>query len=692
MTAPAWLDTQLFGNAISHWLIAIGSALLAATVVALLRGTVVRRLEVVAAKTDTAADDYVVALLRAIRPWLVIAVTLAIAEDFLDLPGRVDKVAHWVIVGAMVLQALRWINSSVDFWVDEFARREGGSAQKSALSVFAMGARLILWTLVILVAVHSITNAPLTTIVASLGVGGVAIALAVQNILGDLFGALAIALDKPFLVGDAVAVDAFEGTIEHIGLKTTRIQRGPAAEPHPEPHPPRRAADGVHAQPRPGDAGGATGAGAGDHRRCTGTRAASHVAADTPRRDGAARVRRGDRLPGPPPRVQPRLRRAAGHPAGRLCAPRNRGDRDRPPHRLCRPPDAPCRLTVREGLRDDRIPEGHAHPIRAMSPAPAPRSGEVTLTVIVPCFNEEAVIAQTHARLRAAVRGIPHVRAELLYVDDGSHDRTLDILRGLAADDPTVRVLSFSRNFGHQLALTAGLEHASGDAVAVIDADLQDPPEVLGAFVERWRAGVDVAYGVRRHREGETGFKLFTAHLFYRLMKQLSEADIPYDAGDFRLMDRAVVNALLAMPERDRFVRGMVSWVGFKQEAVPYDRAARAAGETKYPLRKMIRFALDGIFSFSAKPLRMATYLGFFATGLAVIGVVYAFALRLSTASVVPGWATLLIAVLFLGGVQLVSLGIMGEYVARIYGQVKGRPLYLLRERVGFDGDAPTAR
>jgi dolichol-phosphate mannosyltransferase len=331
----------------------------------------------------------------------------------------------------------------------------------------------------------------------------------------------------------------------------------------------------------------------------------------------------------------------------------------------------------------------------------APRSGVVTLTVIVPCFNEEAVIAQTHARLSAAVRAIPHVRAELIYVDDGSRDATLDILRGLVANDPSrklptdyplVRVLSFSRNFGHQLALTAGLEHASGDAVAVIDADLQDPPEVIGELMARWRAGVDVAYGVRRHREGETGFKLFTAHLFYRLMNRLSEADIPYDAGDFRLMDRAVVDALLSMPERDRFVRGMVSWVGFRQEAVAYDRAARAAGETKYPLRKMIHFALDGIFSFSAKPLRMATYLGFVATGFAIIGVVYAFALRLSTASVVPGWATLLIAVLFLGGVQLVSLGIMGEYVARIYGQVKGRPLYLLRERVGFDGDAPTAR
>jgi dolichol-phosphate mannosyltransferase len=192
---------------------------------------------------------------------------------------------------------------------------------------------------------------------------------------------------------------------------------------------------------------------------------------------------------------------------------------------------------------------------------------------------------------------------------------------------------------------------------------------------------------VRRQRDGETGFKLATAHLFYRLMRRLSDTEIPYDAGDFRLLDRAVVDGLLAMPERDRFLRGMVSWVGFRQIAVPYDRAPRAAGETKYPFRRMVRFALDGIFSFSAKPLRLATYFGFFASGIAVIGVFYAFFLRIMTATVVPGWATLLIAVLFLGGVQLVSLGIMGEYVARIYGQVKARPLYLVRERIGFDAD-----
>ena len=320
----------------------------------------------------------------------------------------------------------------------------------------------------------------------------------------------------------------------------------------------------------------------------------------------------------------------------------------------------------------------------------ARRDGPLALTVVVPCFDEEAVIVETHRRLRATVDAIPGVSAELLFVDDGSRDHTLQLLRQIAARDAAVRVLSLSRNFGHQLALSAGLEHASGDVVAVIDADLQDPPELIAEFIAKWREGHDVIYGVRRHRHGESGFKLTTAHLFYRLMRWMSDTEIPYDAGDFRLLDRSVVDALLSMPERDRFVRGMISWVGFRQVAIQYDRSARLAGETKYPLRKMIRFALDGIFSFSAQPLRLATYFGFFASGLAVVGVIYAFVLRIANDSVVPGWATLLIAVLFLGGVQLVSLGIMGEYIARIYGQVKRRPLYLVRERVGFDSGRRT--
>ena len=307
--------------------------------------------------------------------------------------------------------------------------------------------------------------------------------------------------------------------------------------------------------------------------------------------------------------------------------------------------------------------------------------------MVVPCFNEEAVIATTHARLSASLGAIPDATSEIVYVDDGSRDRTLDLLRGIAASDASTRVVALSRNFGHQKALTAGLAHATGDAVVLIDADLQDPPEVIAEFVARWRAGADVAYGVRRRRAGESGFKLLTAHAYYRLMGRVSDAAIPFDAGDFRLLDRSVLDALRAMPERDRFMRGMIAWVGFRQEPVSYDRAARAAGETKYPFRRMVRFALDGMFSFSATPLRMATYFGFFASVLAVLGVLYAFVLRIFADQVVPGWATLLIAVLFLGGVQLVSLGIIGEYIARIYGEVKERPLYLVRERIGFETD-----
>ena len=259
------------------------------------------------------------------------------------------------------------------------------------------------------------------------------------------------------------------------------------------------------------------------------------------------------------------------------------------------------------------------------------------------------------------------------------------LLRALRRADPRIRVIALSRNFGHQIAVTAGLEHSSGDAVVVIDADLQDPPEIILEMLERWRQGADVAYGVRSEREGETAFKLWTAKAFYRFMNRLSDVAIPVDTGDFRLMDREVVNALLAMPERDRFVRGMVAWVGFRQDPVYYRRAARLAGETKYPLKKMLRFAMDGIVSFSLLPLRLAVYMGLTTSGLALLGVLYALALRLFTELWVPGWTLLFIAMLFLGGVQLSFLGVIGEYIGRIYGEVKHRPLYLVKERLGFE-------
>jgi dolichol-phosphate mannosyltransferase len=307
---------------------------------------------------------------------------------------------------------------------------------------------------------------------------------------------------------------------------------------------------------------------------------------------------------------------------------------------------------------------------------------------VVPCFNEEAVIEQTHRRLAQVAGSISVVRTTLIYVDDGSRDDTLLKLRAIAAGDPHVRIVALSRNFGHQYALTAGLDASTGDAVAVIDADLQDPPEVILEMVARWRAGADVVYGVRATRQGETAFKRGTAHVFYRLLQTLGNADIPADVGDFRLLDRRVVDTLRDMPERDRFLRGLVVWAGFRHEGVSYERLPRAAGQTKFPFRRMFSFALDGIFSFSTVPLRLASYFGFFVSALSMAGIVFAFYIKLFTVGVVPGWAAQWIGTLFLGGVQLLSLGVIGEYVGRIYGEVKRRPLYVVKERIGFDANA----
>jgi polyisoprenyl-phosphate glycosyltransferase len=306
------------------------------------------------------------------------------------------------------------------------------------------------------------------------------------------------------------------------------------------------------------------------------------------------------------------------------------------------------------------------------------------VSVVVPCFNEAEGIHETHRRLSRMLVDLDEFDYEIVYVDDGSRDSTPALLRDLQAGDPRVRVVYLSRNFGHQFAVTAGLAHTAGDAVVIMDADLQDPPEVVPEMLERWRQGYEVVYGVRTDREGETRFKLLTARLFYRLIRRLSDTEIPLDTGDFRLLDRRVVQAIVAMPERDRFVRGMVSWVGFRQIGVPYRRAARFAGTTKYPLAKMVRFAVDGLLSFSIKPLRLSTYLGFVSAGLALAAILYALGKRLFSADWVTGWTALIIAILFLGGVQLISLGIIGEYIGRLYGEAKRRPLFLVRERLGF--------
>ncbi len=337
------------------------------------------------------------------------------------------------------------------------------------------------------------------------------------------------------------------------------------------------------------------------------------------------------------------------------------------------------------------------------SPRPSPRpvsrilrasGGNSLLSVVIPCMNEEEVLQETSKRL-IGVLGAGGLRFELVFVDDGSTDSTPELLRNLQESDARIRVVQLSRNFGHQVAITAGLEHSTGDAVAIIDADLQDPPEVILDFVMKWLDGYDVAYGVRTEREGESAFKLATAKVFYRMIGLLSDTKIPFDTGDFRLMDRRVVDALLSMPERDRFVRGMISWLGFSQVAVPYRRSARFAGVTKYPLFKMVKFATDGIVSFSILPLRLATWTGFIASAMAIVGILISIGARLFGifgSGLVRGWTSTVIAVLFLGGVQLVCLGIIGEYVGRIYGESKKRPLYIVREKMGFelrqDGEA----
>ena len=307
-----------------------------------------------------------------------------------------------------------------------------------------------------------------------------------------------------------------------------------------------------------------------------------------------------------------------------------------------------------------------------------------SVSVVIPCFNEEGNLRETHRRVTEAVSQAGK-QYEVVYVDDGSHDMTPELLRQLQAEDEHVRVVYFSRNFGHQFAVTAGLAHASGGAVIILDADLQDPPELMLDMIRLWDAGYDVVYGVRTDREGETRFKLLTARLFYRLIRWLSETDIPLDTGDFRLLDRKVVDVIVAMPERDRFLRGMVSWAGYRQIGIPYKRAPRFAGETKYPVGKMVRFAFDGIVSFSVKPLRLSTLMGFIFAGLALLAILYALGMRLFTQRWVTGWTALMIAILFLGGAQLISLGIIGEYVGRLYGEAKHRPLYLVRETLGMD-------
>jgi dolichol-phosphate mannosyltransferase len=293
----------------------------------------------------------------------------------------------------------------------------------------------------------------------------------------------------------------------------------------------------------------------------------------------------------------------------------------------------------------------------------------------VPLHDEEDTIGELCRRINAALLEVPF---ELILVDDASTDSTPRLLDSLAELDPRVRVLHLSRNFGHQAALTAGLEHARGDAVAMLDGDLQDPPELLPEMIAHWRSGSDVVSAVRTRRVGESRFKLATAHWFYRLFAKMSDLDLTLDAGDFRLLDRRALDALLSMRERNRFLRGMSAWLGYTQTSVPYERDARHAGETKFTLRKMMRFSLDAITSFSLRPLQLATVLGFLLSAVAILTIPVVIGLRIA-GETIPGFATVLCIVLLLGGIQLITIGIIGEYVGRIYDEVKGRPLYLVR-------------
>jgi dolichol-phosphate mannosyltransferase len=299
------------------------------------------------------------------------------------------------------------------------------------------------------------------------------------------------------------------------------------------------------------------------------------------------------------------------------------------------------------------------------------------LSIVAPMLDEEGTAQAFCDRVRAALDGLP---LELIVVDDGSADRTPEILAAIARADERVKVISLSRNFGHQTAITAGLDHAAGDVVVMIDSDLQDPPELIPAMLEHWRAGSDVVYAARTDREGESRFKLKSAAWFYQIMGYVSQVPMAANSGDFRLLDRRALDALLQMRERNRYLRGMTSWVGFTQTALPYRREARHAGETKYPIRKMIRFALDAIASFSHAPLQIATVAGFISAMLAFLAVPIAIVFKIF-GSFVPGVTTTVVAVLLLGGIQLMAIGMIGEYVGRIYDEVKRRPLYVVRER-----------
>lgn len=313
-------------------------------------------------------------------------------------------------------------------------------------------------------------------------------------------------------------------------------------------------------------------------------------------------------------------------------------------------------------------------------------SEKVLCSVVIPVYNEELVVEETCKRLKAVMDSTAK-SYELIFVNDGSRDKTAAIVSQLCEADSTLKFIDFSRNFGHQLAITAGMDYATGDCIVVIDADLQDPPEVIPEMIKKWSEGYDVVYGKRIKRKGETLFKKVTAKFFYRFLKSMTDVDIPVDAGDFRLIDRKVCDALKSMNEKSRYIRGIISWLGFRQAGVEYVRDKRFAGETKYPLKKMLKFAFDAITSFSYKPLKLASYAGMVISALSFIYLLVVLYQRIFTDSTTAGWASTLAVSLFFNGIVLIILGIIGEYIGRIYDEVKGRPLYIVRETKNMDED-----
>jgi len=315
----------------------------------------------------------------------------------------------------------------------------------------------------------------------------------------------------------------------------------------------------------------------------------------------------------------------------------------------------------------------------------------ILCSVVIPVYNEEAVVAETYKRLKTVMDSLNRPY-ELIFVNDGSRDNTAAIIKNICDGDPNVKLIDFSRNFGHQLAITAGMDYSRGDTIVVIDADLQDPPEIIPEMLKKWSQGFDVVYGKRIKRKGETLFKKITAKLFYRFLKSMTDFEIPVDTGDFRLIDRKVADALKSMNEKNRYVRGLISWLGFSQTSVEYVRDKRFAGETKYPFKKMVKFAMDAITSFSFKPLRIATYFGISISIISFTYLLFVIYLRLFTNETTAGWASIVAISLFLNGIVLIILGIIGEYTGRIYDEIKGRPLYIVKDTRNINNERTAKR